>query len=321
MPDDTTIHHTDLRTSDRHLAAEATTAIAPHRPRLIITDPVAVEYRLSSATSGDFGAFRVRIRGMHYIAEADPLPFLFGGVLTGGNAQIGTRREQAALGHGDGFLYPVSEQFGCDFPGVDLALIAVPLDLAAQIAEESTGLLAANLRFESLTPVSEPMRRHWAATITYLGRQLGSAHELPELIVAELRRLAATSMLAVFPNTTMTMARTPAGGQVAPAALRRATAHIDAHPQLPLTVAEISAAAGVGPRALQEAFRRHLGTTPMAYLRRVRLERVHHELLAADPAVTTVSDVAYGWGFGNLGRFAADYRAAFGQLPSHTLRT
>ncbi|MCV7427671.1 helix-turn-helix domain-containing protein [Mycobacterium montefiorense] len=30
--------------------------------------------------------------------------------------------------------------------------------------------------------------------------------------------------------------------------------------------------------------------------------------------------VAYQWGFGNLGRFSADYRREFGRLPSEVLR-
>jgi AraC-like DNA-binding protein len=33
-----------------------------------------------------------------------------------------------------------------------------------------------------------------------------------------------------------------------------------------------------------------------------------------------VAAVAYRWGFGNLGRFAADYRQEFGRSPSEVLR-
>jgi len=61
--------------------------------------------------------------------------------------------------------------------------------------------------------------------------------------------------------------------------------------------------------------------TPMAYLRRQRLGRAHKQLLAADPADgLTVRQVAARWGYANLSRFAADYRRAYGQPPSRTLR-
>ncbi|MDG4864145.1 helix-turn-helix transcriptional regulator, partial [Streptomyces sp. T-3] len=79
-------------------------------------------------------------------------------------------------------------------------------------------------------------------------------------------------------------------------------------------------AARVSPRALQEAFRRHLDTTPLGYLRDVRLERAHQDLqTAARDGSATVSDVAYRWGFANLGRFAASYRSRYGHPPSMTL--
>lgn len=73
-------------------------------------------------------------------------------------------------------------------------------------------------------------------------------------------------------------------------------------------------------RAIQLAFRRHLDMTPLEYLRRVRLGHAHHDLLTADPTTTTVTDVAYRWGFPSNSRFSAYYRQAFGTTPGHTLR-
>jgi transcriptional regulator GlxA family with amidase domain len=87
-----------------------------------------------------------------------------------------------------------------------------------------------------------------------------------------------------------------------------------------LAGAEIAAAAGVTIRAVQLAFRRHLDTTPLGYLRRVRLDYAHRQLAAADPQHESVTAVAYRWGFANSSRFAAYYRQAYGVLPSHTLR-
>ncbi|MFI5838014.1 AraC family transcriptional regulator [Micromonospora sp. NPDC051300] len=77
----------------------------------------------------------------------------------------------------------------------------------------------------------------------------------------------------------------------------------------------------VTPRALQTAFRRHLGITPTAYLRRVRLDRAHRDLTAARRAEgDTVAAIARRWGYLHTGRFAADYRAAYGRPPGDTLR-
>ena len=64
----------------------------------------------------------------------------------------------------------------------------------------------------------------------------------------------------------------------------------------------------------------HRDTTPMRYVKQLRLEAVHRSLLAADASDTRVSDLAADHGFFQFGRFAADYKRAFGELPSETLR-
>jgi transcriptional regulator GlxA family with amidase domain len=68
-------------------------------------------------------------------------------------------------------------------------------------------------------------------------------------------------------------------------------------------------------------FRRHLNTTPTAYLRQVRLARAHAGLLAATPGDgQTVTAIAERWGFPSASRFTARYREAYGVPPSRTLR-
>jgi AraC-like DNA-binding protein len=89
----------------------------------------------------------------------------------------------------------------------------------------------------------------------------------------------------------------------------------------PWTVVELAAEVSVSVRTLQEGFRRSLDTTPMTYLRRLRLRKVHEELAAAAPGEVSVTDVAARWGFVHLGRFAAAYRSEFAERPSDTMRS
>lgn len=67
-------------------------------------------------------------------------------------------------------------------------------------------------------------------------------------------------------------------------------------------------------------FRRHLDTSPMTYLRQIRLRRAHRDLLTGDPTRDTVAEIAIRWGFAHTGRFSQVYRIEFGQSPSVTLR-
>jgi AraC-like DNA-binding protein len=106
----------------------------------------------------------------------------------------------------------------------------------------------------------------------------------------------------------------------APPAIRTAVEIIEAEAERPLTVSEIAGRSHLSARALQLGFRQHLGTTPMSYLRDVRLRRAHQELLESDPSVDMVSRIAYRWGFRNTGRFAAAHAARYGESPAVTLR-
>jgi len=105
-----------------------------------------------------------------------------------------------------------------------------------------------------------------------------------------------------------------------PRPVARAVELLRAHPEHPWTVSELALRVSVSVRSLQEGFRRSMGTTPTAYLRELRLEQVHDELLHAEPGAVSVSDVAARWGITHFGRFAANYQRRFAEKPSETVR-
>lgn len=103
------------------------------------------------------------------------------------------------------------------------------------------------------------------------------------------------------------------------AAIARAEKYIELHATRNLKISDLSRVAGVSERTLQYAFVRRFGIGPKEFLNAFRLQQVHRQLRSADPAQTSVSDVANAWGFWHMGQFAADYRARFAELPSVTL--
>ncbi|GHF35896.1 AraC-like DNA-binding protein [Amycolatopsis bartoniae] len=102
-----------------------------------------------------------------------------------------------------------------------------------------------------------------------------------------------------------------------PRTIKRVVEAVDSAPEKPWSLGELAQLAGVSGRRLQQGFREHLGMSPSAYVRAVRLDRAHGELVTG---AASVADVAHRWGFVNLGRFAQAYRERFGEAPSATLR-
>jgi AraC-like DNA-binding protein len=104
-----------------------------------------------------------------------------------------------------------------------------------------------------------------------------------------------------------------------PADLIRALEWLRSHLADPVRLDSLALASGSTPRTLERHFREFLGTTPLGWTRRMRLARARQALLNAGPE-DTVTNIALSNGFTQLGRFAADYRRAFGELPSSTTR-
>lgn len=139
------------------------------------------------------------------------------------------------------------------------------------------------------------------------------------VVTEPLRHAVLDALLLAVEHPYRAELRRPVGGRIGHRPVRAAVEAVHEHPELPHTPASLARLTGVSVRTLQDAFRRQLDSTPMAYLREVRLARVHDDLMAGRFA--TVAEVAYRWGFTHLGRFAAAYRARYGLAPSQTPRT
>jgi AraC-like DNA-binding protein len=108
------------------------------------------------------------------------------------------------------------------------------------------------------------------------------------------------------------------GLPVAPRCVRQAEDYLEAHCAEAITPEALAAATGVSVRSLFLGFQRFRGVSPMRWLRELRMHRARQELLGSGPGAH-VTDVALRWGFYHLGRFAQEYRAAYGETPAQTL--
>ena len=178
------------------------------------------------------------------------------------------------------------------------------------------------LRFGTFSPVSETAGEHWrlaVAHVTAVADTTPDAFAEP-LVRDSLVQLLHTAALTTFANSYLPLPHGYDRRDATPALVQRAIGYLEAHAHLQITVGDVALHCRVSVRTLQYAFRSRLAMSPMDYLRRVRLDGVHRDLITADPSNATVTAIASRWGFYNHGKFAEYYRSAYGRIPSHTLR-
>lgn len=87
-----------------------------------------------------------------------------------------------------------------------------------------------------------------------------------------------------------------------------------------LSVGQICEQIGTSPRALQFCFSEILGATPFQYMTARKLHAVQQEIHAVNDPAMTISHLAQDYGFHHAGRFSAQYKQMFGELPRSTLK-
>ena len=159
----------------------------------------------------------------------------------------------------------------------------------------------------------------WLRAVGYVSEELdrGNPFFLDPRHRAQVESMLIGQLLAAQPHNYSNELNN--GVSAASRVVRAAVDLIDAHYAEALTVPDIAEAVGVSVRSLQEGFRRDLGRSPTACLRERRLAAARTTLMAVKPRERTVSEVALSHGFLHLGRFAVEYRRAFGESPSVTL--
>jgi AraC-like DNA-binding protein len=235
--------------------------------------------------------------------------------ITRGTGVLDLGRREIHLEPGRPQMWP-NEAFQFAFEDYDQRLVQVNRQLVADIGAER-GLDTSAFRFDHTAEPDAAAMRRWRQTIHLISSTTMDRAASP-LLQVEMGRLAAASLLELYPQQRVTLPE----GLLLPrnAHLRTVVEYVHENAHLPITTSDLARLAGLSLRSLQEGFRRHLGTTPNSYLRGVRLDRIHAELLHADPVRTNVAQVARYWGFAHAGRFSAAYAERFGEYPSATLR-
>ncbi len=178
------------------------------------------------------------------------------------------------------------------------------------------------VQFDPVMDLAAPSVRGWLEALSLVHREL----DRPDGLLAHplgartAENLVLDGLLLAQPHNYSELLRAEAA-RAGRSAVHEAIDLMEAEPGRPWSVGELARAVHLSARALQDGFARTVEMSPMQYLRRVRMSRARDELVLSTPDETTVGDVAARWGFLHHGRFAAAYRARFGETPARTLRS
>jgi AraC-like DNA-binding protein len=316
------VQWSEFSTTDQGEAVEFVSSMyAEHRP-WFSGGTSGFEYTASTVETDGMGLDCVRC-SMTYRAEADPMSQVVAVVARSGVVGTWCGGDEVRASAGEGVLYPIGSPFWTEITdNASVMMVRLPLDRVAESAAAAVDGDPAEVRFPSMVPISPRLARVWRSTVESARAELMASDPTAAspLVAEQLAEMTIAALLAAFPNTTMTLDYVAGGGSANPAAVRRAVGFIDANADQPIELADIAAAAGVSPRALQSGFVRHRDSTPVGYLRLVRLERARRNLQdGTRMAGDSVAGIGRRWGFAAPSQFATVYTSRYGESPDATL--
>jgi AraC-like DNA-binding protein len=198
--------------------------------------------------------------------------------------------------------------------------LRLPKDQLETHAANLTGQpIDAQIRFDLTFDLNSDPGQALLATTSFLFAELtrdGGIATMPA-VRYEFECALMTQILMTVPSQlTPLLHRKPA--HTGRSKIHELVEYINDHADEQIRIDDLVAMAGLSARALQLGFHEVIGMSPTAYIRSVRLDRVHRQLSSGP--TESVTDVATRWNFFHPSRFAHQYRQRFGVLPSETLQ-
>ncbi|HEY2203426.1 MAG TPA: hypothetical protein VGH99_02960 [Pseudonocardia sp.] len=212
--------------------------------------------------------------------DAQPLGYLLLGRVRRGRFERDTEGESLRAGRDDVFIIAAPDRpYVARWDKVDLQLTVIDQSLLADVAGRELDVS----REVDLRPAAPGHARYLNAVLDLLTDKLLADPEVPAdpLLTGSAARMLTSAVAATFFPGAAEPTRPHDRTDATPTAVRRAVAFIDSRAHTDIGVTDIAESVRVSPSALRLAFRRHLDTTPGAYLRRVRQERARDELRRA----------------------------------------
>ncbi|MBP6996360.1 MAG: AraC family transcriptional regulator [Phycicoccus sp.] len=247
------------------------------------------------------------------VAQSSDLCF---GTVISGAVELCDVRGVIDLGPGSSVVWDEAHDIRTRRPGA-AELLMIRLDRAAfhRLVLDLLGPVDPAAGFALASPATPADRARWRAVIGVVEQLVAVTDGRPAALLADaLDQFVVSALLETHPHTYLAAAPPVRADTVATRAAAIAAEYLRAHHDQPVRMAELASRLHLTPRALQAGFQRRYQMSMRDYLRTLRVQSAHQELL--DDPTASVTELAYRWGFSSGPRFAAAYRAHFGVTPA-----
>jgi AraC-like DNA-binding protein len=173
------------------------------------------------------------------------------------------------------------------------------------------------IQFDPFVDFSNSQAAALRRLVLFIAAELDYGIAASKTIAAEIEHNLVTAFLCLNQHNFRNLLDRPPK-IAAPWQVHRVEAYIEANWREPISIDLLCAETGASARSIFAAFNNARGYSPMDFLKRVRLRNAR-AALEKPGQLTSVTQTSLACGFQNLGHFAKDYRAAYGELPSETL--
>jgi len=291
----------------------------------IVRKNTEIDLKVNSAPLVDLGLSYVTY-GQTEVSLQSPASdgeALLFGVVTGGHGSISHQGEDFEICKNRGIIKTVGHAL--EAKQADFSTLALNVPRSA-LERHMKGLFGndlgqVDLEFDVSIDFMTPMVVHFRNSLEYAAEALNGPLFGAEnaILLDSIRDTLLSNILTCLPNSAMAAFDRQHQAVALPFYVVRARDYIHGNAHTSITLETLSKYAGCSYRTLQTGFKNTYDVSPMAYLKAVRLQNIHHELLSSDGSIN-IQNIARKWGFIHMGHFAQDYRRKFGHRPSETIR-
>lgn len=178
--------------------------------------------------------------------------------------------------------------------------------------------LKQNIQFHPTISLDTPSGSQFLRMMSWIYEFVSTEQHLSPLMVSQIESNI-VNMLLTYQHHTYSEEIHQEGPSIAPSFIKRLEHYIQENAHKPLAIQDMVEYTGISSRSLFTGFRKYRNTTPMRYLKDVRLQYAYDDLKKGKLGQDKVTTIAFKWGFTHLGYFSSDYKQHFGETPYETL--